>query len=361
MNSTKAKSESYAVAVPNLKIIPAINRHEDLPELPQELIERVIRRGSKLLVTGASKSGKSFLFIELALAIATGGAWCGMRCAKGKVLYVNLEIQEPQFMNRVYEVMRETGMSGNEIPDNFHISNMRGKVSDIESLVEALLQTPNADTYDLVLIDPTYKVQSGSENNAEAITEFCGQLDVLVEGLGCTVAYSHHHSKGGQQNKNAEDRASGSGVFARDADAIIDMIELDYESQGAAAAYVAMHPGAVPFRLEFVLRDFMKHDSIEVWFVHPCHVLDTEGVLRGCEVKRPGTKSSTQRREANERDLLWLEGKLDEYMGDRDRVERSPFLRTNEINKDRFMKLIGKSTRFNVTSDENSATIHRVS
>ena len=230
-----------------LPIVEAITEEAKLPELPNELIEGVIRRGSKLLVTGASKSGKSFLFIELALAVATGGKWCGTQCAKGRVLYVNLEIQEPQFMRRVYEVMEKPGMVGNSIPRNFHIANLRGKFSDIKSLVNAILELLDARTYDLILIDPTYKVQSGSENSADAITAFCKELDRLVEGHGCTVAYTHHHSKGSQGNKNAEDRASGSGVFARDADTIIDMVQLSSDEEAAHSKFAIMHPTAVPW------------------------------------------------------------------------------------------------------------------
>lgn len=45
--------------------------------------------------------------------------------------------------------------------------------------------------------------------------------------LGCAVIYCHHHSKGGQGGKKSMDRASGSGVFARDPDALIDLIELE--------------------------------------------------------------------------------------------------------------------------------------
>ena len=39
--------------------------------------------------------------------------------------------------------------------------------------------------------------------------------------------YCHHHSKGAQGMKKAMDRASGSGVFARDPDAQLDIIELE--------------------------------------------------------------------------------------------------------------------------------------
>lgn len=52
---------------------PAITEYEELPELPPEIIEGVIRKGGKLLVAGASKAGKSYLLIELAVAVSTGG------------------------------------------------------------------------------------------------------------------------------------------------------------------------------------------------------------------------------------------------------------------------------------------------
>jgi RecA-family ATPase len=42
------------------------------PELPEEVIEGVVRQGHKMMISGASKSGKSFLLIELAIALAEG-------------------------------------------------------------------------------------------------------------------------------------------------------------------------------------------------------------------------------------------------------------------------------------------------
>ena len=45
--------------------------------------------------------------------------------------------------------------------------------------------------------------------------------------MGCAVIYCHHHSKGQQGQKRSMDRASGSGVFARDPDALLDLIELE--------------------------------------------------------------------------------------------------------------------------------------
>lgn len=45
--------------------------------------------------------------------------------------------------------------------------------------------------------------------------------------LGSVDVWCHHHSKGDQSWKSAMDRASGSGVFARDVDALLDVTELE--------------------------------------------------------------------------------------------------------------------------------------
>jgi regulatory protein RepA len=41
-------------------------------KLPEEVIEGVVRQGHKMMISGALKSGKSFLLIELAIALAEG-------------------------------------------------------------------------------------------------------------------------------------------------------------------------------------------------------------------------------------------------------------------------------------------------
>ena len=49
------------------------------PELPEELITGILRRGHKMLISGSSKAGKSFLLMELCIAIAEGKPWLSMQ------------------------------------------------------------------------------------------------------------------------------------------------------------------------------------------------------------------------------------------------------------------------------------------
>ena len=76
-----------------------------IPLMP-ELIGGVLRIGQKMIVTAGSKTGKSFLVMELAMAIATGRDWLGFPCIKGKVLYVNFEIQDASCGDRFLKTKR---------------------------------------------------------------------------------------------------------------------------------------------------------------------------------------------------------------------------------------------------------------
>lgn len=342
-----------------ITVKPAITEQSELPELPPEAICGIVRRGGKLLIAGASKSGKSYLLIELAVAVASGSRWCGFDCAKGRVLYVNLEIQEPQFMHRIYRVYERMGVEAADVAANFDVANLRGKVKSIDELVDALLAKAGRGEYDVVIIDPVYKVQSGSENDADAITAFCAQLDRLAEGLGCTIAYTHHHSKGAQGGKNAEDRASGSGVFARDADALIDMTELAWDENMQEAKELLRWHDAVPFRLEFVLRDFKAPKPKDIWFKYPIHEEDLSGMLADCKPRKPGGTRAWHKEQGNKA-LNEIETALDAYMGGRDEIDRKGFV--NHCGRDArtVNKYVEQSSLFELETGQCSATIRRV-
>lgn len=199
---------------------------ENMPELAPPLIENVLRQGHKMLLAGPSKAGKSFALIELAIAIAEGRKWQGWQCAKGKVLYVNLELDKASCLHRVKDVYSALKIP----PQNLHnlrIWNLRGQTKPMDKLAPSLIWRAKRENFLAVIIDPIYKIITGDENSADQMAHFCNQFDKVCAALGCAVIYCHHHSKGNQGGKRSMDRASGSGVFARDPDALLDMTELE--------------------------------------------------------------------------------------------------------------------------------------
>ena len=276
------------------------------PKLPDELIEGVLRIGHKMLISGSSKAGKSFLLMELCIALSEGIKWINrFKCKKSKVLYVNLEIDSASCINRfieIYKAMKITPKHSEDIV----IWNLRGHAIPLDKLVPKLIRRIANQGFDAVIIDPIYKVITGDENNASEMGQFCNQFDKICNELGCSSIYCHHHSKGAQGFKKAMDRASGSGVFARDPDAQLDLIQLDTDQDFMLKN--ADNPNSTAWRLESSLREFENFKPINIWFNYPIHTLDETGLLAeiGAEgsseanLAKSGKRKSTPERRREE-------------------------------------------------------------
>ena len=252
-------------------IHPLSDYAEKLPDLPEELIEGVLRRGHKMLISGSSKAGKSFLLMELCIAIAEGIEWLGFKCRKGRVLYVNLEIDPASCIHRFAEIRKAMNLAPVH-SDDILIWNLRGHAVPLDQLVPKLVRRVRDMHLDAIIIDPIYKVITGDENSASDMAKFCNEFDKICTATGCSVIYCHHHAKGAQGAKRAMDRASGSGVFARDPDAQLDMIELEMTDH---IKWWEAEQGATAWRMECSLREFPNFRPINFWFKYPIHRLDT--------------------------------------------------------------------------------------
>lgn len=243
---------------------------DERPALPEELIKGVLRNGHKMLISGPSKAGKSFLLMELAIAITEGRKWLGFPCRKGRVLYVNLEIDRASCIDRFMKIYEAQKLKPKHMAD-LHLWNLRGKAVPLDKLVPRLIRRVQDQHFDAIIIDPIYKVITGDENSASDMAFFCNQFDKICADTGCATIYCHHHSKGDQGNRKAADRASGSGVFARDPDAQLDVIELQLDGD---AKYEAEAFGRTAWRLESSLREFQNIVPVDFWFDYPIHTLE---------------------------------------------------------------------------------------
>ena len=105
------------------------------------------------------------------------------------------------------------------------------------------------------------------------MAQFTNQFDIICDKLHATAIYAHHHSKGAKGQLSAQDRSSGSGVFARDPDGIIDFSELEMDDK-----YREEHPDLeytdTGWQVECITREFKKPRIKKVWFRYPLHVVD---------------------------------------------------------------------------------------
>ena len=297
------------------------------PKLPEELIGGILRRGHKMLISGSSKAGKSFLLMELCVALAEGRPWLGFPCKKGRVLYVNLEIDPASAVNRFLKIYEALGIPPKNM-DSIVLWNLRGHAVPLDQLVPTLIRRVRDRHFDAIIIDPIYKVITGDENNASEMGAFCNQFDKICTATGCSAIYCHHHSKGAQGMKKAMDRASGSGVFARDPDAQLDMIQLELSED---IENNVRDGGATAWRLESSLREFPNIQPVNFWFEYPIHKVDAngslgtmpaQGTLQAGRLRNPKCKSADSAADEFRTafDALNMDGKVTvkdmaEYMG----------------------------------------------
>lgn len=237
----------------------------------------------------------------------------------------------------------------------------------MDKLAPKLIRRAHKKNYTAVIIDPIYKVLTGDENSADQMAHFTNQFDKVATELGCSVIYCHHHSKGSQGGKKSMDRASGSGVFARDPDALIDLVELDipetllktqinneliefyedrirtlnnkyyttkigmddhydyekmkYHAEQSLSGHLmevrakakeieARVKQQTAWRVEGTLREFAKFEPVNIWFNYPKHTIDDVGVLADLEANnndnkyKKNKKARTEQNSENNKDNL---------------------------------------------------------
>jgi RecA-family ATPase len=255
---------------------------DNLPDLAPELIEGILREGHKMLLAAPSKAGKSFLLMELCVCVGEGMRWIGRKVMRGKVLYVNLELDRISCMHRFADIYHAIGI--HKPSDNVRVLNLRGRSVPLDKLAPLLIRRYKNCGYKLIVIDPIYKVITGDENAASDMAAFCNLFDTIATECGCAMVYSHHFSKGANTKyRVASDRASGSGVFTRDPDAILSMSELSVDDAKLNTyRNVNKRPGVNPtgWRISSTLREFPTLPDFDVWFDWPLHVPDEGDILK---------------------------------------------------------------------------------
>ena len=195
--------------------------NETEPVLPEELVSGVLHKGAKMVIGGGSKTGKTWLLIDLALSVSSGTPWLGLNCRPGIVVYLNFEIQAGFFHDRLLQVADAKEI---ELTDSLLVWNLRGFARPAKELFEEVRERLAGRDVALVVVDPVYKLAlGGDENSAGEVGLLLNEFENLATSTGAAVAFSAHFAKGDATLKSSVDRISGSGVFARDPDAILTM------------------------------------------------------------------------------------------------------------------------------------------
>lgn len=157
------------------------------------LIKGVLPAADIVTIFGASGSGKSFVVLEMAAAIALGTPWRGRRVKKGRVIIVAAE-GSGSYGKRIKALAQHLGISPKDLDIGVIIvpPNLmeEGDVTELAASIKAV------GDVSLILIDTFAQVTPGAnENGAEDMGLALSNVRVLRTATGATVGLVHHAGK----------------------------------------------------------------------------------------------------------------------------------------------------------------------
>src|SRR5690349_15229684 len=188
-----AMTQQYDSCAP-LKLL----RYRELIELPalSYAIEGILPIGGLIFAYGSEGSGKTFVVISMASAIASGTDWFGRRTQHGAVIYVAAEagnalrvrLLASESDDKATQECRERNFFG--LPRPIHLLD----AAAIDALTAAILALSVAPV--LVVIDTLSRCVAGADQNdakeMSLLVDAAGKIQSLT---GAAVLFVHHCGK----------------------------------------------------------------------------------------------------------------------------------------------------------------------
>ena len=196
-------------------------------ENPKWLIEGCFEQEKLITVFGEPKSGKSFIAIAMACAVASGTEFYGCKANRSNVIYLAgeglsgmrkrlLAFHQSSYGHKLFFTDEEKKANTKLQDAQMFLSNRGARINEEDEYKKLedeinLIKEQSGDI-GLIIFDTFQRSFSGDENSAQEVNKFVKAADALIHDYQCAVLLVHHTGRG---NLN---RARGSSVL----DASID-------------------------------------------------------------------------------------------------------------------------------------------
>ncbi|MFH1022111.1 MAG: bifunctional DNA primase/polymerase [Planctomycetota bacterium] len=235
-----------------------------LPALRKPVIEGLLREGETMNIIAASKTGKSWLVIDLALAVATGRPWLGMNCVPGNVLILDNELHGETSANRIPKVVAARGIQFEDVAERIYVDNLRGRLQDLFALGPYFKRFAPG-RFKVVILDAFYRFlpMRADENDNGTMANLYNYLDSFADYLKCSFVLIHHTSKGNQSSKEVTDVGAGAGSQSRATDTHLVLRRHEEEDVVVMDAAVRSWPPVSPRCLRWAFPVWIPADDLD--------------------------------------------------------------------------------------------------
>lgn len=190
------------------------------PLLRPPVIYGLLREGETMNVIASPKTGKSWLTLDLAIAVATGRPWLGRyETVPGQVLIIDNELHRETSAHRIPKVAQARSVAMREISERIFVDNLRGRLLDINAM-GVYFDGLDPGQFKVIILDAFYRFMpmGGDENDNGTMANIYNLIDSYANRLGCCFVLIHHSTKGSQSSKSVTDVGAGAGAQSRATD-----------------------------------------------------------------------------------------------------------------------------------------------
>jgi hypothetical protein len=166
------------------------------------LIPGLIEKGRRGLIVAAPKTGKSLMFLDVAVCLATGRSFLGLRpySREVRVAIVSREDGPQMVRERLEQLARGHGIPTSYLDRNILVNTEEQSSSfqiDNPKHVEELAEWLRVNRIEFCVIDVLNKIHSAQENSSDDMTRVMKQFDELARESGAQICVIHHTSRSG--------------------------------------------------------------------------------------------------------------------------------------------------------------------
>ena len=157
------------------------------------IIKGVLPQAELGVLYGESGSGKSFIALDLAAAIALGNEWRGHKVKQGKVVYIAAEGANG-FRNRLRAYSHQHQLDLKTLP--LHIIHAAPNLLDKTDALDVAKAILSVGKPDLVIVDTLAQTMpGGNENGGEDMGKAMAHCRGIHRATGALVLLVHHSGK----------------------------------------------------------------------------------------------------------------------------------------------------------------------
>lgn len=186
---------------------------------PKVIVDGVIFKGGLTVMAGHSGTGKTWVVMDLAMAIASGQNWLGRKVEKSRVGYIDEEMGDWGWYSRLDMIQRgrllHYDKSWDILINHFMGIDLRTPEGGAE-----LTYHITSNGLEILFIDSLSGIHQGDENNTKDMTVVMNTLLRISKETGCAIFVLHHVKK-------SDGDYRGSGLIENKADNLFKMTKDD--------------------------------------------------------------------------------------------------------------------------------------